>query len=164
MSVLHMLDEYSQLITWILVAIGWYLVNMQNDKREARKELRAKVTELCKLVSDIEADTTVFYARSGDAEQAAADRGKITHKLSLLGVGTSQIAPRYHPVIETVVAFRKSITPDEFDEESRPPLKYSHPTLDGVRFAAEQLVSELEAAFSKRYSQTARLTEEHRNN
>jgi hypothetical protein len=158
-----MLDDASQLITWVLVGIGWFLVNRQNDLREARKELRSKITELCKLVSDIEADATTFYARAGNAAEAVSDRGKITHKLSLLGVGVSQITPRHHPILGALVTFRQSITGDAFDEEARASLRYNNPTLDSVRAAAEMLVDQLESAFCVRYAQTAKLAEEYPN-
>lgn len=52
----------SQAVTWLLVIVGWYVVDKRNNDRELRKETRAVLVECCKLLDEYDKAVTAYWA------------------------------------------------------------------------------------------------------
>lgn len=99
------------LITWLLVVVGWILVNWQNNIREGRKELYSRVTKIIQLIEKTEKDAITFHtSKDYNAELNAEvfrSINKIVHALENLP---------FDPKIQAT-QFRQGITANNFEED-----------------------------------------------
>ena len=58
----------SQVITWLLVLLGWTLVNAQNNRREERKELRAALDRLSLRIEKLVALSIKYWQSDVSSE------------------------------------------------------------------------------------------------
>src|SRR5687767_4253854 len=100
--------EWGSAISWVVVFIGWLVVNRQHNKRETRKEVRAGLNDLIKLLDNIEDLSLEYHTSESDLAKARKIRR-----------GLAQIFPRLknaffeYPAFSAsreVVAFRQAIT------------------------------------------------------
>lgn len=139
----------AQPISWILIVAGWMVVNSQNNRRETRKEVRASLLELYKLLDDIEDAAYEYHTTDGDAGEAR----KIVRAIQ-------QIAPRIimarrGPIkfqyTKPLATFRKAITFENFDTSKFERKQAEDPFFDAIAAAKRELITALELAYSQAY-------------
>lgn len=51
----------SQVVTWLMVFFGWVIVDRQHHRREERKEVRAAMDSLEKMLDELEMKSIEFH-------------------------------------------------------------------------------------------------------
>lgn len=143
-------SNWGSAVTWGLVILGWVIVNRQNNNRETRKEIRAALFDLYKLLDEIE-DEAVKYHTSETPDGILGRR--IKRNLSQLSLRI-KLASRGLLKCKTAVlvaAFRRSITWENFEtsnfKQKAPEDRFFEVILDAKR----SLISVLDSAFNNRF-------------
>ena len=145
--------DWKQLITWVLVILGWLIVSRQNDLREFRKETRARLDALAKMVGETVDMSISFYLKLPGADGQQDLKMKIAHSLAHIGRICTSLVDRQedHPVITKVVALRQAITLSDFDSDQRPAYKFGDARLNEIVDSSKSLISTLENGYSQRF-------------
>jgi hypothetical protein len=61
MTLAEFLKDYGAPIAWIVAAVGWFISSKQADSREKRKEFRAEIESIEKLVKELLAKLATHY-------------------------------------------------------------------------------------------------------
>lgn len=136
-------------ISWLLVIVGWLVINSQHNRRETRKEIRAALNDLYEMLNEIEDDAFKYHTGGGDA---ALSR-KIKRRVGQLH---SRVNLAFINTIDTrcgseIAAFRKAVTLQNFDTVSHTALPITDPMFENITGTRERLVIALEQAFLNRY-------------
>ena len=125
-------------LSWILIIAGWVVVNDQNNKRETRKEVRASLLELYRILDEIEDAAYEYHTTDGDAGKAR----KIVRAIH-------QIAPRiimakrgpikFH-YTRVLADFRRAITFENFDTAAFKRKQPEDPFFDAIAAAKRELI------------------------
>lgn len=134
--------------TWIIILIGWIVVNWQNDSRETRKEIRAKLDFIQKLIAEIEDDAYHYHTDSNNSALARKIKRKIESAFGLI----SEISPFFSstPTFE-MAQFRRSVTLRNFANHDYRQLTENDEILDDIGHAAFDLARALEKQYSQKY-------------
>jgi hypothetical protein len=136
-------------VSWVLIVAGWVVVNHQNNKRETRKEVRASLLEVYKLLDEIEDAAYEYHSTDGDAGKAR----KIVRAIQ-------QIAPRIimarrGPIkfkyTKALADFRRAITFSNFDTSAFERKRPEDPFFDQIAAAKRELITALEQAYAQAY-------------
>ena len=132
-------------VTWILVVVGWLIVNWQNNRREERKEIR---TALSQIYIDIESlqKKAIKYHKSAKRNvkletQIIIMERKLSEHLSYLRLRDSSYGPSYSLFID-------AITLDNFESPTFAQQASTSEILEDIRDYASELESALELEFS----------------
>lgn len=139
-----------QAITWVIVIIGWLIVNHQNNQRERRKEIRQAIDKIVAKIDDIERSALTFHQTSYNENSA--------RELMLSIEKNNRSIARLQVIdIETynkkVIPFRRSITLKNFDPSAQVALNGNDPQLASISTAAQNLIDILEDTYAERYLQ-----------
>jgi len=138
-----------QAVSWILIIVGWVIVDSQNNKRETRKEVRASLLDLYKHLDAIEDAAFLYHSTTGDASEAR----KITRDIQ-------QIAPRIVMArrgrmrvnyAQPLAAFRKAVTYENFDSIGFVSKKPHDQMFESIEACKKNLIATLESAFNSAY-------------
>lgn len=138
-----------QAMTWLLIVIGWLLVNRQNNLRESRKETRSMADAAKKLTIELKLNA-VTYLTSTKNELAS----EIKSSLELLEIelerfpdfsNGSRLMDKYNQFVE-------SITCDDFESQTRTLKPLGSKELLFVNRSRNELLSEIEKQFKLQFS------------
>lgn len=141
-------EGWAQVVTWILVIAGWLIVNYQQNERETRKDIRAKLDSLCKKLEQIESNAYFYHTSTRDMQLGLQIRRSIQRlwpeieRLDLISTDTLN---------RLVVDIRRSITLENFDSRDHTVLGSDHDILAKIASGIGNLESLLEKNYSKRY-------------
>lgn len=147
-------DGTTSIVTWILVIVGWLVVNQQNNQRETRKEIRNRVDDMRVEVLMLEELAFKHHTEANDAGRRADIRRRIAalstrvRTLSEAGLNVAAIWP-------LVAAVRTSITLDNFDDDYVQ-LSANNQILTTIGSDIAALLKESEVAYSARYHRRLR--------
>jgi hypothetical protein len=130
--------------------IGWYVVNLQNNKREARKEERALIDGVKKLVIDLTGQARSYMCAEARDEGVETE---IKLKLSQVEIELGRF-PRYAEtpaLVDAVAAFGDAATGADFESATRTARKNSDPEPQALALARNDLLQKLESLFTDRY-------------
>ncbi|WP_125468859.1 hypothetical protein [Methylomagnum ishizawai] len=140
-----------QSIPWLLVVLGWYLVNRQNNSREKRKELRALLDQTQKLLDEIEIQAVEYHTVEATVQRAfflkRALGLKLHQKFEILSKRSLELrlCKKYH------IELRKAITLSNFDSAKYEKKELSDQIIKDIWLAKDRLSHELETCFVKEY-------------
>lgn len=138
----------AQIVTWVIVIIGWLIVNHQNNNRERRKEIRQAIDKIVNRIEEIEQDALRFHQSSfdgGSARKLLLSLDKTGRSITWLRmVGTEEYK-------KSIVSFRRSITLKNFDPTAHVALGSNDSQLARISAAADNLVNLLENAYAAQY-------------
>ena len=150
-GLLSWLKDFSFVGTWLLVIIGWLVVNSQNNARERRKESRSLVESIEELVLGIEVAAREYYALSGadPAGQALALQIKagfrtLSSRLKVLG----RYSTKFNATDE-LIAFRTAVTGGDFESASRAACPPTHCIYAAISADAGALISLLNLRYAE---------------
>lgn len=135
-----------QIVTWIVVALGWFVIDRQNNKRELRKEHRALVTQLTDDLDNI-ASTSIEFHKSKKFNSSESKKIKL---------GIQRIANNINRNLlvtdsKKIFYFRRSITGTNFDPGVFQQQNEASQILTDILEYKDELVEELEDTFCKKY-------------
>ncbi|MES9901581.1 MAG: hypothetical protein ABW168_02730 [Sedimenticola sp.] len=138
-------------VTWLIVIVGWFIVNHQNNNRETRKEILAKLDGTINLINEVEGVAIKFH--SGDYDKNIS-RSILTQIDRISRAIASSHMPMPKNMTYKVVCFRKSITLLNFDESEHVFKALNDPLFDKIAAETQSLVDAIEDAYAYTYHRT----------
>jgi hypothetical protein len=139
-----------QSVSWVVIFLGWIVVNYQNNARETRKEIRASLLDLYKQLDTIEDAAFEYHTKAGDpviARRLRRDIQQIAPRIIMARRGPMKI--NYS---KPLAAFRKSITFENFDSSKFVAKSPQDPFFDDITGCKRDLIGALESAYNRAYS------------
>jgi hypothetical protein len=147
---------FANLSPWWIGAVvavcGWFVVQKFNDRRETRKEVRRGITEVTRLIEEVQAECYQYYIKAGSDDSIRPIGQDIRCKLKQIGTrvaGLNQDLPNFALGTRSV-RFRQAAS-SLLDDFSRAALPIGSPVYEDISNSGSTLVSALEQAFSSRY-------------
>lgn len=138
-----------QIVTWLLVAVGWVIVHYLTVTRERQKEIRELKSKVIERILDIEQRAIAFHqASSHSADEARgllAEIERISSAISRQPLSVLSVDPKARR------QFRRSVTLRNFDLSNFHPQAANSKLLSDISLAAECLTNSLEQAYAGRY-------------
>lgn len=135
--------------SWLLVILGWWVVRLDHNRREQRKEIRALIDAV--LVGlDILEEQAVRYYTTTDGQNSGALGASIRTGLRRVAMECKHITDATEKRIdctEPLVAVRQAITAEPFDSINRAPLLEESERLDEIRNRVLDMRSFLQTGF-----------------
>lgn len=142
-------SDWSQSITWVLVIVGWTIVNRQNNARELRKEQRAAIDAIKKQLAELEAEAERFHC--AEVFDRALLR-QLQFKIHRVADACTRLQlPDSACTVPPVAALRQAITLKNADPTSFGKQPPTSALLDEIYACADDLTDAIEARFAARY-------------
>ncbi len=139
-------------ISPLVIIIGWFVVDKLSDRREARKEIRARVDGITNLVEQVQEHCYEYYSKAGSDPSIIGVGQSIRCKLKQIGVRIA-VVNRGLPglgLATQFIRFRQAAS-GKLDESSREAMESGHEIYDNISNTGAVLVALLESAFSRRF-------------
>lgn len=138
----------AQVITWVLIIGGWWVINRQNNWRESRKETRAALNQLLDELNQIELQAYQYHQASPPSLVMGRDLKLALSRVSNF-IDRQNLLPRGKR--QPLAKLRRAITLNNFDTEHFMTQEDDSELLAGVSAAKDQLVDALERQFLREY-------------
>jgi hypothetical protein len=137
---------FGQCITWLIILIGWIVVDKQNNSRELRREIRALIDSLITEVDKLASDAIDFHKKeSFDVIEAKQIRLRIQRIAN--NINRNSLIDD----AQEVYLFRRSITGNNFDQSSFSQQTDSSIVLKAILEEKDELISSIEDKYCKKY-------------
>ena len=137
-------------ISWVVVCIGWLVVNQQNNRREERKEIRASLGDIHKEVDDLVAMSIAYHKKNSHSPD---DSKAIRLKMHKVGFKILHLHFHSDKVNRAIYELRHSITFKNFDTWKHQAQTDASEIVEGIYYQSDVLLNELENYFGKLYRQ-----------
>lgn len=144
----------AQIVTWLLVAAGWFVSNRSNDTRERRKEIRSAIDGIGKQLDRL-TELAVTYYTACHNDPAALEAGvqlRIMQDRLFRQIPTITEEELNADVSHHLNRLMESLTGGDFESSKRQARKPNDPVLLIIGRDAESLRGAIEDAFVKHYS------------
>ncbi len=143
------LGAIAQFVTWALVVGGWIVINRQHNRREARKEIRAKLDKVCKDFTDLEKLAESYHMADTHsvvtARQIKLSLQRVVYSVDHLGLIKHQARDF------KIIALRRAITFENFDTSAHSAQDPNGDLIAGINAAIDDLTNALETAFRDQF-------------
>lgn len=136
-------------VTWLLVILGWVIVNSQHNHRENRKEYRAAIDKISTDLVDAEKKAIEFHTSDYDelsANLMVRQITRIARKIASLGLLENQN-------LKMIIDFRSAITFDNFEKSTHKKLDQSDKLLYEISDSCLDIQAAMEESFRKKFKQ-----------
>jgi hypothetical protein len=132
---------------------GWIVISRDNNKRETRKEIRAQINDIAKLIRNIEDSARSYFQLAPATSEAARLSLAIRRDLQHLAGQLTALKPRHEALNFDLLllAYRRSITGGEFDSQARVARSHRDILFLEIGNNAHCLIVALEEAFAKNF-------------
>ena len=142
--------QWASVVPWILVVVGWFFVDQQNNSRERRKEVRGKVDALRELIDEVEELAFLHHGTGQESLRCVKIRRsikKINNDIAILEkFGLTGILGD-----TTLLDIRQSITLKNFDTSKFIVLNTTDPIFSEIGVSLDQLRDSLEHSYAAKY-------------
>jgi hypothetical protein len=136
----------------LVVVIGWKVVSRDNDKREARKEIRSILNEVRRLSLEVETLAVQYYqSRVEDGR----DQGTLLKRhFKQIGILLTSTTRQNHKVelSAPLADFRSEVTGADFESSTRVQVEMGHARIQALADATTRFLDEVEIIFASAYS------------
>lgn len=144
----------AQIVTWVLVAAGWFVSNRSNNTRERRKEIRSAIDGIGKQLDRL-TELAVKYYTASHNDVVALEAG--TQMRIMQDRLFRQVPAVTQKNLEADVSHHlnrlmESLTGGDFESSKRQARKPNDPVLLMIGRDVESLRGAIEDAFAKHYS------------
>ena len=143
---------WPQIVPWVIVIAGWWLVNRQNNIREKRKEIRTIIDKVQSLLDEVESQAIQYHTNQESSDLAfqlkRSLNQKLRNRLDILKLRSLDVEKCY-PLLKQ---FRQAVTLENFDTSNFKPQNISDDLIKNVWVAKDKLSHELEKSFASKYS------------
>jgi len=141
--------EWWDAVPWGLVIIGWLLVNKQNNFRETRKELRARIDNFKAQIDELE-DLSVEHHTSVQNSLHCAKIKRLLVKLQKeLDVIRESLSLDNYSV--KLIRLRQAVTLRNFESSTYQPVSASDPIISEIGRASDDLRYLVESAYASEF-------------
>lgn len=137
------------IIPWVIAVTGWIVVNRDNNKRESRKELRAKVDRVIQDVRSLHSIALKYHTAQHRDELAArqirADLKLISNRIFQLRLLNPERASCL------IIDLRQRITLTNFDTREHTPIDVGSEKVAAIDEVVDALENDLEREFRDKY-------------
>ncbi len=142
----------AQIITWVLVIIGWLIVNSQHNKRISRKETRDRLDQMGESLLKLEQVAIEYHtAKKRNDKLACSIRTaieRVSRAINRLGLATTaELNPK-------IIDLRRAITLQNFDSRKYERKDPSGEFIDRISHSTGELIDLLESKYLVRYPQS----------
>lgn len=145
-------QSIAQVVTWVLVIIGWLIVNWQHNKRIRRNETRERLDQVSESLLKLEQMAIEYHtAKKRDDKLACSIRAameRIDRAIYRLGLAN---AADFNPKI---IDLRRAITLQNFDSRKYERKNPSSEFIDRISHSTSELIELLESKYLIRYPQS----------
>ncbi len=140
-------------IPLILTIVGWYVANSASAKREIRKEKRAEVDAMCKMLADILGKARSYYTKSADDADAIKTGRELVFDLHrvLQRVERLEAACPKFEVSGTWSELHEATTGGDFESTSRKAVSHDDPVIMSIEHWTHKTMDRLEEGFFLTY-------------
>ena len=146
---LHGAQLAIQIITWVLIIVGWVTVHSLTLTRERQKEIRELKSKLVKQILDVETRSISFHQASNysrdESRSLVAEIERVSSAIARKPLSSLAIEPK------VVTEFRRSITLKNFDQSIFSSQSADSRLLNDISLCTETLTNALEEAYGNRY-------------
>lgn len=137
-------------ISWVVAFLGWIVVNQQNNRREERKEIRAALGEIYKVVEELVSSSIAYHKK---ATHSPDDSKNI--RLQVQKVGFKVLHLHFHNdvVNRAVYELRNAITLRNFDTWKHQAQTDESEIIENIYYHSDVLLNALEDCFGDLYRQ-----------
>lgn len=141
--------DWSDVVTWSLVLLGWFVVYRSELANERRKERREAVTQLINEVKEIERHGIEFHS----SEKYMADASdSLTWRIGRLNRCFQRPPFRALDIpLPLMVRFKKAFTLNNTDSSSFVSQTYHGELIVGMRKITDEMIEKIEAARDREF-------------
>lgn len=140
--------KYLPIISPVLVIAGWLIINLQNNHRETRKEVRNNLNTIYNDIEDLLEKSVAFHADHWNDINAKLITAKIDRTISSINTISTVIGINSSSECKSL---RQSITLNNFDKSSHIRLSGEEEQITEITDAAYVLLDKLENSFIQKY-------------
>jgi hypothetical protein len=142
-------EYFTPYLPVIITILGWWIVSRQNDRRERRKEVRELVRQAEQRVDSVLGHAMEFYSLPGKDPKCAELAAKIRYNLGTLDPLRQRLDANglKCEAISEIIAFKQSITAEEFESQARKKLAQNSHLLVDAAATGFALIDKLERAY-----------------
>lgn len=129
-----LLQSFAPAVSWILVIIGWCIVRRDNNRREARKEVKTLVDQAISRSEDI-CEMARSYFETPESAESYKQSARIKAGLKTLGTEVNTLRETTGSAVDAqkaMISLRKATTGGEFDSASRQASLNTDPIFDEI--------------------------------
>lgn len=146
---LQFVGALGQIVTWILVIVGWVVVNRQHNQRETRKELRAQLDKVRDTVFKIEGLSETYHT---DESPSGSDAKQIKILIQRVGAAIDRLMLlESREAQKRIIALRQAITLHNFDTRVHKAQGQSSEIIANINSSVDALLNDLESKFQTRF-------------
>lgn len=144
-------SDYLQIITWLVIIIGWFIVNNQQNIREKRKERRAQLDDFNGNIIQLEKKAISYHINATHDEQLARE---IKRNLDVIRKFAIRIKLLDTKILNRVIInLRQSITYKNFDNGTNHNQETENSELvGGIYSACDTFIDSMESSFQNKYN------------
>lgn len=135
-------------ITWLIVIVGWMVINDQNNKRETRKEIRARIDIVRKWIESAEIKAIEYHTSENNPPLARSIKSDIARISSTVN-SIENILENDLPFL--IFRFRSAVTLENFDATEHRVIEIDDDLIDGIAADTFALIDALEVGYSDKY-------------
>lgn len=144
-------SDYIPIITWLVIIIGWFIVNNQQNKREQRKERRAQIDIFNSNISQLEKKAISYHTNILHDEQLAREIKRKFDELRKFSLRIKLIDIK--DLNRLIIALRRSITYENFDNgENHAQEAEDGELVAGIYISCDAFVDKMESRFHEKYN------------
>ncbi len=139
--------------SWVIVIIGWMIVSKDNNKRELRKEIRAQVTEIGRMVDALVKEAAEYYCKPGSDPTTVTLALQIKRDLKRVSMAAQRLRAinAHFDVGDALTELRQHVSGGGFDSAERPPCAPGDHKHYEIADAAANFTDQLERRFAEVY-------------
>jgi hypothetical protein len=145
-----MRDSTAQIVTWLIIICGWFIINWQANRREDRKETRQAIDGIARQSERICELAEEYHCQTSDKNQSNLAR-QIKVQLNDLIVTIPRLQLLNRDEFSLAADLRKAITLNHFDTPDLQPLPSDDEILFQVEEARLALIERLEERYIDSY-------------
>lgn len=141
--------DWSDVVTWLLVLAGWFVVHKIDLGHERRKENREGVTRIVDEIKEIERHAIAFHSSQN---YSAEDSDLLTCHIARVNrcLQRPPLLPLKIP-LPLMVRFKKAFTLKNTDASSFVPQEYHGDLIVGIRRITDEMIEAVEAARDREF-------------
>ena len=138
---------------WLLTILGWFVSNLQANRRERRKEARAEIDACIKLLTDLVQKARIYFCGSDDADKSKHTAAEIKFELQRVLMRVERLEKRYviFDVFGACGELMDAITSDPFESAQRQLMAPDSDHMMKIESDAHVLISQMEEGFTNAF-------------